>query len=83
MGPGIVNLDFSLYKSNPLKFISEKADLQFRAESYNVFNRPDFSPPNANFSLFDNTGATISSAGVITQTTVTAREIQFALKFTW
>jgi hypothetical protein len=83
VGPGIVNLDFSLYKSNPLKFISEKADLQFRAESYNVFNRPDFAPPTANFSLFDNTGASISSAGVITQTTVTAREIQFALKLTW
>ncbi len=83
VGPGIVNLDFSVYKSNPLKFISEKADLQFRAEAYNVFNRPDFSPPNDNFNLFDNTGAAISSAGVIDQTTVTAREIQFALKFTW
>jgi len=83
VGPGIVNLDFSVYKSNPLKFISEKADLQFRAEGYNVFNRPDFSPPNDNFTLFDNFGNSISTAGVIDQTTVTAREIQFALKFTW
>ena len=83
VGPGIVNLDFSIYKSNPLKFISEKADLQFRAEAYNVFNRPDFMPPNDNFTLFDNIGNAIPSAGVIDQTTVTAREIQFALKFTW
>jgi hypothetical protein len=83
VGPGIVNLDFSIYKSNPLKFISETADLQFRAEAYNAFNRPDFAPPNDFFNVFDNTGAPISSAGVIDQTTVTAREIQFALKFTW
>ena len=83
VGPGIVNLDFSIYKSNPLKFISEKADLQFRAEAYNVFNRPDFMPPNDNFTLYDNFGNAITSAGAIDQTTVTAREIQFALKLSW
>jgi hypothetical protein len=83
VGPGIVNLDFSIYKSNPLKFISEKADLQFRAEAYNSFNRPDFMPPNDNFTLFDQNGNAVPGAGLIDQTTVTAREIQFALKLTW
>ena len=43
----------------------------------------DFMPPNDNFTLYDNFGNAIPSAGVIDQTTVTAREIQFALKLSW
>jgi hypothetical protein len=83
IGPGLVNLDFSLMKSNPLRFISEKADLQFRVEAYNVLNRPDFSPPTDNLTLYDSGGNAVSGAGTIDQTTVTAREIQVALKLTW
>ena len=83
VGPGLVNLDFSVYKSNPLKFISETADLQFRAEAFNILNRPNFSPPNANFTLFDANGNAVPGAGVINQTTTTSRQIQFALKLKW
>jgi hypothetical protein len=36
-----------------------------------------------NVTIFDSTGASVGGAGLLTSTTTTAREIQFALKLTW
>jgi hypothetical protein len=83
IGPGLVNMDFSIFKSFPLKHFSEAANLQFRAETYNLFNHADFAPPNANNTVFDGSGAPIPNAGLIDQTTLTSREIQLAVKFTF
>lgn len=83
IGPGIINLDFSIYKTFPITKISEKANLQFRVETYNLFNHADFAPPTDNTTLFDNNANAQPTAGVITQTTLASREIQFALKLTW
>jgi hypothetical protein len=38
--------------------------------------------PN-NTDIFDSTGAATGVAGLLTSTTTTAREIQFALKLVW
>jgi hypothetical protein len=76
-------MDFSIFKSFPLKHFSEAANLQFRAETYNLFNHADFAPPNANNTVFDGSGAPIPNAGLIDQTTLTSREIQLAVKFTF
>jgi hypothetical protein len=78
VGPGLVNVDFSLVKNN---YIKEKFNVQFRAEFFNIFNHSNFSSPIANDTLFDQTGAPIAGAGLITQTSTTSRQIQFALKF--
>ena len=83
IGPGIVNFDFSLFKNNPLKWISESANLQFRAEIFNLLNHPNFAPPTNNNTLFDSSGNPVPGAGLIDQTTLTSREIQLALKFTF
>ena len=83
IGPGLVNMDFSIFKSFALKRVSETANLQFRAETYNLFNHADFSPPNNNNTLFDGGGNPIQNAGLIDQTTMSSREIQLALKFTF
>jgi hypothetical protein len=45
LGPGITNLDLSLYKT--LK-IRERYQLQFRWEVYDVFNHPNFGNPIGN-----------------------------------
>jgi hypothetical protein len=86
IGPGIQNLDFSVFKNNPIKRISENFNVQFRAEFFNILNHPNFGDPNvpnAEADLFNATGASIGSVGHLTTTTTTAREIQFALKLAW
>ena len=73
-GPGLTNFDMSLFK----KFVvDEKRTVQFRAEAFNVFNHPNFASPNPVTFSGNNYS---SSAGVITATSTTSRQIQFALK---
>jgi Carboxypeptidase regulatory-like domain/TonB-dependent Receptor Plug Domain len=67
-GPGLVNFDFSVFKNVA---IHERTRLQFRVESFNLFNT----------TRFNNPGRTLNtpSYGVITSAGK-ARELQFALK---
>ena len=86
IGPGIANLDFSVFKNNPVRRISENFNIQFRAEFFNLLNRPDFGDPvvpNGEADLFDATGAPSASVGKLTTTSVPERQIQFALKIIW
>jgi Carboxypeptidase regulatory-like domain/TonB-dependent Receptor Plug Domain len=73
-GPGLADVDASLSKSTA---ITERANLQFRAEFFNVLNHTNFGTPNA--TVFSS-GAISPSAGLITATATTSRQIQFGLK---
>jgi hypothetical protein len=73
-GPGLADVDASLFKSTA---ITERTKLQFRTEVFNVLNRTNFGTPNA--TVFSN-GAYSASAGLITTTATTSRQIQFGLK---
>jgi hypothetical protein len=81
-GPGTTEVDFSVFKNNYIRKISENFNVQFRAEMFNVFNHANFAPPVTpdNTDIFDATGAPTGVAGVLTRTSTTAREIQFAIK---
>jgi hypothetical protein len=85
IGPGLTNLDFSIFKNNYIKRISEHFNAQFRAEFFNILNHPNFAVPVSpdNADIFDATGAPTGVAGLLTSTTTTAREIQFAVKLIW
>jgi hypothetical protein len=83
IGPGILNLDISLVRNIGG---SEKFHAQLRAEFFNVLNHTNLASPvvtTNNTSLFGANGAPISSAGVLTSTTTTSRQIQFGLKLIW
>ena len=82
-GPGLMSLDFSLFKNQTVPKISDRFNVQFRAEFFNVLNRANFGAPNANRVIFDSSGNLLPSAGVIDLTATSAREIQFGMKFTW
>jgi outer membrane receptor protein involved in Fe transport len=84
-GPGLVNLDLSFFKNNPIRRISENFNVQFRAEIFNVLNRANFSLPinPDDTDIFDSSGNLSDSAGLITSTTTKARIVQFALKVIW
>jgi hypothetical protein len=71
-GPGTNLIDFSLIKDT--KFM-ERYNVQFRFESFNFLNHPQFGQPD--------TGLGDTTFGVISSTTSTPREIQFGLKFYW
>ena len=81
-GPGVTELDFSIFKNNYIPRISERFNIQFRAELFNILNHSNFAPPAMpnNTDMFDGTGTLSSVAGLLTRTTTTAREIQFAIK---
>jgi Carboxypeptidase regulatory-like domain/TonB dependent receptor/TonB-dependent Receptor Plug Domain len=83
IGPRLVNLDFSLFKNNPIKRISEQFNVQFRVEIFNSLNHANFNPPTANNVIFDGSGAPVPGAGQLNGTATTSRQIQFALKFVW
>jgi len=73
-GPRLISIDTSLFKKFSL---NERISLQFRAEAFNILNHANFGEPNA--VTFQGNGYS-SSAGVITGTATTSRQIQFALK---
>lgn len=79
IGPGLAQIDLTVNKNFQ---IQEGRELQFRAEFFNLANRPNFATPNG-LGLFDNSGRLSGSAGLITETTTTSRQIQFVLKYTF
>lgn len=78
VGPGITTFDLSLVKGFRLH---ERANLQFRAEAFNIFNHANFGLP-ASVPLASN-GSAVATAGRMTDTVTSARQIQFALKLTF
>jgi len=84
-GPDFINTDFSVIKNTKL---TERLNLQFRAEMFDVFNHPNFGDPANFLSSSSALGATsiIKSFGTITSTRFTtgdfgsSRQVQFALK---
>jgi hypothetical protein len=74
-GPGLETLDLSLTKNTSL---TERVGLQFRAEFFNALNHTNLGVPNPN--VFTGTGAISPSAGLITTTATTSRQIQLGLK---
>jgi hypothetical protein len=83
VGPRLFNLDFSLFKNNPIKRISEQFNVQFRFEVFNILNHANFNPPTANNVVFDVSGAPVGGAGQLNGTATTSRQLQFAIKIVW
>jgi hypothetical protein len=83
IGPGLATWDFSTLKDTRIR---ERMTLQFRAEIFNLLNRSNFNTPNLIVftppTTANPTGLS-GTAGAITSTTTTARQVQFALKLLW
>ena len=78
-GPGINNWDMLLQKTSRL---SERVNLQLRAESYNLFNRVQFGQPG---NLIFNPGTFGQSTSEARQADLTtgARQMQFGMKLSF
>ncbi|HEV2666061.1 MAG TPA: hypothetical protein VG324_14175, partial [Blastocatellia bacterium] len=73
IGPGSVSVDASVGKSFSL---GESRSLLFRAEIFNLPNHPNFAVPSGQIAF-------TPTAGKITSTVTTSRQVQFGLKFTF
>ena len=83
IGPGLATWDFSALKDISIR---EGLRLQFRAEIFNILNRANFNTPNLIVftppTAANPTGLS-GTAGAITSTSTTSRQVQFGLKLLW
>jgi hypothetical protein len=91
-GPGLGTWDLALVKETKIR---ERLNAQFRMEVFNLLNRANFNTPNLivftppvfnaanpNPPATNLTGIS-GTAGAITSTSTTSRQIQFAVKLNW
>ncbi len=87
IGPGLATFDLAFLKSFKPAGLSEKLNLQFRAEFFNLLNRANFSvPARSNLEIFSEAGADaepLPNVGRITSTSTSSRQIQFALRLSF
>jgi Carboxypeptidase regulatory-like domain len=70
-GPAQYNVDFSVFKDFQLK---EYLNMELRGEVFNLFNTPEFAPPN-------NTVDIPGLSGSISSTVHSSRQLQVAVRF--
>lgn len=78
IGPNLRTADLAIYKSFVFAKWNDQARLQFRAESFNLFNRANFGPPNI-LAISTTTGP-IGSFGLVRSTITSSRQIQLGLR---
>jgi len=78
IGPGLEDVDLSIQKDFN---VSERARAMFRFEVFNLLNHTNLGLPTV--AALTSTGAPNPQAGVITYTTTSSRQIQFAIRITF
>jgi hypothetical protein len=76
VGPSLVNTDFAIAKSFPIK---ESLSVQFRAEAFNIFNHVNLGEPNACVDCQNSNAGQITSI-VASQDGTSMRRLQFAVR---
>src|SRR5207244_2432846 len=76
--PGMTTVDLSMFKNIP---VSERLNVQFRAEAFNLFNHVNFGVPN--LLVLNPDGTARATAGLITNTATSSRQLQFGLRLVW
>jgi len=75
IGPGLAEVDVPLEKNFRVR---ERANVTFRAEMFKVVNHTNFGLPTG--SVLSVSGTANPSAGLITYTLTSSRQLQFALQ---
>lgn len=78
IGPGLISFDAVFGRRFALP---HGAGLEMRIEGFNLFNRANFANPSQ-IVVFDASGP-VRSAGRITSTVTTSRQVQFGIKATF
>lgn len=78
VGPGFENLDFSITKRTK---ITERISNEFRVETFNILNHPNFANPNTNVQYGNANFGVISALRGAPGDAGSSRQMQFAMKF--
>jgi hypothetical protein len=79
-GPGVVNMDLGLFRTFKL---TEKLNLQFRAEAFNMSNTPHFGNPNGNANSSNFGKITSTPSGSTRDALGRSREFRFGLRLSF
>ena len=80
-GPGYAMSSVSLVKNTKIGLLGSGGQLQLRLEVFNVANRPNFATPDRTvFAAASATEAPLATAGRITRTITSSRQVQLGAK---
>jgi hypothetical protein len=82
IGPNLINFDAFISKRFRAPFLGEQGNIQLKLDAFNLFNRANFDLPNR-IVFAGGTGPTeqpLASAGRITQTVTTSRQLQLGVR---
>jgi hypothetical protein len=83
-GPGYSMTSLSIVKRNRLGLFGDDGQIQFRLEMFNVFNQPNFAVPDrVVFAAVRADEEPLSTAGRITRTVTSARQLQLGIKLSF
>ena len=75
IGPNLRNFDLAAVKNTRWEGLAEKANLEFRVETFNLFNHANFAAPGLQ--------AFSDSLGLVRATVTSSRQIQFGLRISF
>lgn len=81
IGPNLRTLDLAAVKNTKWARLGENTVIQFRVESFNLFNRANFGTPG--LQVFGATADPLPTFGRIRSTVTSARQIQFGLRISF
>jgi hypothetical protein len=79
-GPGLENLDVSLYKDSVIRHVSDRFNVQFRVDAFNLFNHPNFAAPLNHQVIYGEKGDVVPGGGLIDTTQTPPRQVQVGIK---
>jgi hypothetical protein len=84
LGSGLSTVDLSIHKSFRIPLLGEGGKLQFQADVFNILNRANFNlPTRVVFAGASPTETPLSTAGQITSTSTSSRQVQLGLRLSW
>ncbi len=81
IGPNLRTFDLAAVKNTRWGLLGENTNIQLRVESFNLFNRANFSNPG--LQVFGATADPLPSFGIIRSTVTTARQMQVAIRLSF
>ncbi len=81
IGPNLRSFDLAAVKNTRWAKLGENTTIQFRVESFNLFNRANFGTPT--LQVFGTTPESLASFGKIRSTVTSARQIQLGLRISF